>query len=194
MYHTLCVMTAPAPDCTYCANLASMWPYGSSQFDRLLHNVPSILFTVIGPYCLQSLDYTLVMLRWSLICMCNYICCSLFYHSEVQYVVLQNVATMSIKRRVRTHTLLLVWIMNSRGGGKNRFFDFSRFSLGLESRIGLESNRWPLNRNRIESWGAKRFPPLMNSMKYFNATKMRNINVFRTQCSVCSSFFHDVQC
>ena len=32
--------------------------------------------------------------------------------------------------------------------------------------IGLESNHWPQNRNRIESWGDKRFPPLKTS--HFN--------------------------
>ena len=33
------------------------------------------------------------------------------------------------------------------------------------SRIDLVSNRWPLNRNRIESWGAKRFLPLVVYIK-----------------------------
>ena len=32
------------------------------------------------------------------------------------------------------------------------------------SSINLELNRWPLNRNWIESWGAKRFPPLISAV------------------------------
>ena len=42
----------------------------------------------------------------------------------------------------------------------------------VASRIGLESNRCPLNRNRVKSWGAKRFPLLsINTAKYFIALR-----------------------
>ena len=64
--------------------------------------------------------------------------------------------------------------------------NFFYYKIDLKSIIDFKSNRWPLNRFRIESWGAKRFPPLVltpytsNSHTAYNWTSCIHPNEVKT--------------